>query len=181
MTSRPLTLHQVAERSDTLEDFGHNFQDWLHTVRTFTSRPRVEAAVREAPARLTRRFPEGQVADAWLAAYAEHTANTIGRAVPDWAAGRSSPEPWFAVSAPDTGSRLAALRDSPAPFKSRNLFTPTVDLPLALSAGRPAKTKEELRQSNAERQRRFRAARQAEFQALRKLAGLKPATPGPKA
>ena len=134
MTTRPLTLHQVAERSDTLEDFGRHFQDWLHTVRTLTSRPRVEAAVREAPPRLARRFPQGPVADAWLAAYAEHTAHTIGRAVPGWTAGRVSPEPWFAVSAPDTPSRLAALRDSPAPFKSRNLFTPAVDLPLTLSA-----------------------------------------------
>ena len=170
MTTRPLTLHQVAERSDTLEDFGRHFQDWLHTVRTLTSRPRVEAAVREAPPRLARRFPQGPVADAWLAAYAEHTAHTIGRAVPGWTAGRVSPEPWFAVSAPDTPSRLAALRDSPAPFKSRNLFTPAVDLPLTLSAGRPAKTKEELRRANAERQRKFRALRQDELKRLRKLA-----------
>ena len=114
MTPRPLTLRHVAERSDTLEEFGRHFQDWLHSVRTLTSRPRVEAAVREAPPRLARHFPEGKVADAWLAAYAEHTANTIGRAVPDWTAGRISPDPWFAVSAPDSRSRLAALRDSPA-------------------------------------------------------------------
>ena len=36
--------------------------------------------------------------------------------------------------------RLAALRDSPAPFKNRNLLTPTVDLPLNLRAGRPTKS-----------------------------------------
>ena len=157
-------------QSNTLEEFGRYFQDWLHTVRTLTSRPQVEAAVREAPPRLARRFPEGRVADAWLASYAEQTANAIGRAVPEWTGGRVSPEPWFAGSATDTPSRLAALRDSLAPFKTRNLFTPTVDLPLALSAGRPAKTKEELRQANAERQRKFRIRRQAELAKLRKLA-----------
>ena len=123
--------------------------------------------IAEEPPRLGEKFPLGHIADAWLAAYAEHTANTIGRAVPGWAAGRASPEPWFAVSAPDTGSRLAALRDSPAPFKSRNLYTPSVDLPLALAAGRPAKPAEELRQANAERQRRFRAKRRAEWQRLK--------------
>jgi len=170
MTPRPLTLRQVAERSDSLEEFGRHFQDWLHTVRTFTSRPRVEVAVREAPSRLARRFPEGRVADAWLAAYAEYAAGRIDRPVPDWTVGRVSPQPWFAVSGTDTRSRLAALRDSPAPFKSRNLFTPAVDLPLALSAGRPAKTREELRQANAKRQRRFRARRQTELQKLRELA-----------
>ncbi len=169
-TPRPLTLAQVAERSHTFEEFGRHFQDWLHTVRTLTSRSRVEAAVREAPPRLAQRFPEGKVADAWLAAYAEHAANKIGWAVPQWTFGRISPEPWFAVSSQDTPSRIAALRDSPAPFKSRNLFTPAVDFPLALSAGRPAKTKEELRQADAARQKAFRLRRQAELQALRKLA-----------
>lgn len=181
MTPRPLTLTDIAERSDTLEQFGRHFQDWLHTVRTLTSRPRVEAALREAPPRLARRFPEGRVADAWLAAYAEHTAQRIGREVPAWTAGRSSPEPWFAVSGTDTPSRLAALRDSPAPFRSRNLFTPAVDLPLALSAGRPAKTREELRQANAKRQRTFRVRRQTELQELRKIARLGKSAPNPKA
>ncbi len=170
MTPRPLTLTQVAERSDTLEEFGRNFQDWLHYVRTLRSRPRVEAAVHDAPSRLARRFPEGKVADAWLAAYAEHAANKIGRQVPSWTVGRISPEPWFASSSKDTTSRLAALRDSPAPFKSRNLFTPVVDFPLTLSAGRPAKTREELRQANAARQKAFRSRRHAELQELRKLA-----------
>src|ERR1700694_1341658 len=152
MTPRPLSLRQVAERSDSLEEFGRHFQDWLHAVRTYSSKPQAEAAVREEPPPLARRFPDGALADAWLAAYAEHVAGKIGRAAPKWTEGRVSPQPWFAVSGADTRSRIVALRDSPAPFKSRNLYTPDVTLPLQLSAGRPAKTVEDKRRANAERQ-----------------------------
>jgi len=166
VNARPLTLQDVARRSDSIEEFGRHFQDWLHAVRGFSSRPQVEAALREAPPRLARKFKDGAVADAWLAAYADYAAAKIARPAPAWAKGRVSPEPWFAVG-PDTHERVAALRDSPPPFKSRNLYTPSVDLPLALAAGRPAKPAEELRQANAERQRRFRAKRRAEWQRLK--------------
>jgi hypothetical protein len=169
VNQRPRTLRQVAERSDSLEEFGRHFQDWLHTVRAFSSRPQLAEAVREAPPRLARRFPEGRIADAWLAAYAEYSAGKIGRPAPAWAAGRVSRQPWFAPTGTDLRSRLAALRDSPAPFKSRNLFTPAVDLPLRLSAGRPAKPAEAKRHANAERQRRFRARQRAELKRLRRL------------
>ena len=66
--------------------------------------------------------------------------------------------------------RALALARSPLAFKRRNIFTPAVDLPLRLRAGRPAKSPEEKRRVNAERQRRFRKARQRELIALRKLA-----------
>jgi hypothetical protein len=129
----------------------------------------VERAISQEPSRLGRRFAEGWIADAWLAAYAEHVADRIGRPVPAWAEGRVSPQPWFAVGPADPVSRVIALRDSPAPFKSRNVYTPSVDLPLNLSAGRPAKTVAELRRANAERQKRFRDRRRME---LKRLAAL---------
>jgi hypothetical protein len=165
-TLRPLTLKEVAAQSDTLEQFGRHFQDWLHGLRRYSSRPQVEAALRESPPRLKAKFADGSAADAWLAAHAEYIAQKIGRPAPAWAAGRVSPEPWFAVgnSSPE---RIAALRDSPAPFKARNVYTPSVDLPLKLAAGRPAKTAEQLRRANAERQRRFRERRRAELLQLR--------------
>jgi hypothetical protein len=166
MSPRPLTLQDVALRSDSLEEFGRHFQDWLHAVRGFSSRPQVEAALREAPARLAKKFKDGAVADAWLAAYADYAAGKIGRPAPAWTKGRVSPAPWFAVG-PDTRERVTALRDSPPPFKARNLYTPAVDLPLALAAGRPAKPAEDLRKANAERQRRFREKRRKEWKRLR--------------
>ena len=54
-------------------------------------------------------------------------------------------------------------------FKRRNIFTPSVDLPVSLRAGRPAKSIEEKRKTNAERQRRFRKMRLKELSMLRKL------------
>ncbi len=74
-------------------------------------------------------------------------------------------QPWFSVDGKD--SRLLALRDSPPAFKNRNLFTPRVDLPLRLRAGRPPVSAEQKRRKNAERQRRA-----AELAALRQSAGL---------
>jgi hypothetical protein len=68
-----------------------------------------------------------------------------------------------------TGQRKSEVR-ARLTFKRRNIFTPSVDLPLSLRAGRPAKSAEEKRKTNAGRQRRFRAARRDELAALRKTA-----------
>jgi hypothetical protein len=65
---------------------------------------------------------------------------------------------------------MLALARAPLAFKRRNIFTPSVDLPLVLRAGRPTKSAEEKRKTNAERQRRFRQARLQELAALRKAA-----------
>lgn len=170
MTLRPQSLAEVAERGDDLQSFGWEFQDWLHTVRATRSRVVFERSIAAEPAALKDRFPEGAIADAWLAAYAEHSAVLAGIKVPAWALrpSRFLSEPWFSVEAPD--ERQLALRDSPPAFRKRNLFTPKVDLPLRLIAGRPPKTVDEKRRANAERQRRFRARRAVELQLLREVA-----------
>lgn len=173
MNERPTTLRQIAAQSDSLDEFGRHFRDWLHELRRWSSRGKVTAAIREEPKRLDRKFAQGAVADAWLAAYAEFIARRIGCPAPGWSQQRTrvSPEPWFATDEHNPVLRLGALRDSPAPFKNRNLFTPTVDLPLNLRAGRPTKTADEKRRANARRQARFRARRQAELIRLRALPG----------
>jgi hypothetical protein len=58
-------------------------------------------------------------------------------------------------------------------FKRRNLYTYSVELPLRLHRGRPRKSLEQRRISNAERQRRFRARRKAELKQLRDLLALR--------
>jgi len=167
-TGRPQTLRDVAARSRSLSDFGREFQDWLHTLRTLRSRPAITEAIKEAPEFLDIHFPEGATADAWLAAYAEHLANTLGLPVPAWTTtpARIARDPWFESATP--ALRLTALRDSPAAFKHRNLYTATVDIPVRLAAGRPPVPPERLRANNAARQRRFRHHRRAELDALRK-------------
>ena len=169
MSLRPVTLTEIAERAESLEDFGRHFRDWLHEIRKHSSRPQLAAVIQTEPPRLAARFAQGEVADAWLAAYAEHLAARIGRPVPAWAEARHrvSSEPWFASESASPKLRLIALRDSPVAFKKRNLFTPAVDLPLALRPGRPVKSAEHKRRNNAERQRRFRARLRAELLQLR--------------
>jgi hypothetical protein len=159
MQARPTTLAEVATRADSLERFGRELADWLHTLRALGSRPALAATVAEAPALLAGRFPKGALADATLAAYADLIAARIGTAPPAWcfAAERVAPEPWFASEGPR--GRIFALRDTPPAFKRRNLFSPAPDLPIRLRAGRPPVSAEQRRAKNAERQRRFQQRR----------------------
>jgi len=167
---RPAKLKDVAERSDSIGDFGRHLRDWLHELRRASSRAQAAAAIVDEPLRLRDRFPEGRVADAWLAAYAEHLAGKIGVPPPEWAFARwrTAEDPLFDEGSTPALRDLALIR-APLAFKRRNIFTHAVDLPLALRAGRPAKSVEEKRRTNAERQRRFRETRNAELATLRKL------------
>lgn len=169
MSPRPVTLRQVAEQADSLEEFGRHFRDWQHELRRFSSRAEIARAIAEKPPLVAGRFQQGEVADAWLAASAEYLAGRLRLPAPAWVSARQrvAPEPWFAVDERNAAARVTALRDSPAPFKKRNLFTPLVDMPLGLRAGRPAIPAEHKRRANAERQRRFREKRKAELDALR--------------
>lgn len=170
MSPRPQTLAEVAQRAEDLGHFGHEFADWLHTVRAIRSRAALQHSLAPEPVLLEKRFPEGRIADAWLAAYAEYAADLVGLKIPVWAGRkeRISPTPWFSVTSP--AERRLALRDSPPAFKNRNLFTPRVDLPLRLRAGRPPKTAGEKRRANAARQRRFRNRRAVELELHRHAA-----------
>ncbi|OIQ98780.1 hypothetical protein GALL_191460 [mine drainage metagenome] len=180
MITRPKSLKEVAERSTSLTEFGLNLRDWLHQLRRASSRAQVLAAVADEPPRLRARFAQGRAADAWLAAYAEYLAQKVRRAAPAWsfAPGRIALDPVFDESSDSPLLRALALAHAPAAFKRRNLFTPSVDLPLRLRAGRPAKTLDEKRKTNAERQRRFRKARAAELALLRKQSPRNRATAG---
>ena len=161
MQPRPQTLAEVASRADSLARFGRELADWLHTVRTLGSRPALAKTFAETPPLLAGRFPEGALADATLAAYADFLAERIRAAPPAWCfePARISREPWFAVEGPR--SRLFALRDTPPAFKRRNLFTSAPDLPVRLRRGRPPVPAETKRANNAARQRRFQQNRRA--------------------
>jgi hypothetical protein len=171
MSIRPQTLQDVAAAGvDSLADFGRTFRDWLHALARFTSRAQVALAIQAGPASLAERFPEGSVADAWLAAYAELLAAKTHLTPPEWAFDprRVAPAPWFAEETP--ALRALALARSPLPFKRRNLYTSSVELPLRLRPGRPVVSAEQKRRANAERQQRFRERRQLELAQLRALA-----------
>lgn len=135
---------------------------------------RLVRAIETAPRLLAGRFPEGVLADATLAAYADFLAGRIGIAAPSWSFEyeRISPEPWFAVDGPR--ARLFALRDTPPAFKRRNLFNPAPDLPVRLRRGRPRVSTEAKRATNAARQRRFQEKRKALLAELRAKVGESP-------
>lgn len=172
MTTRPETLKDVAVQSESLAEFGRHLRDWLHELRRASSRAQALMAIADEPPSLASKFAQGHVADAWLAAYAEHVAGRIDLPAPQWAfaAGRISSDPIFDNGSDTPALRALALAGSPPAFKRRNIFTPSVDLPLWLRAGRPSKTLAEKRRTNTARQRRFREARRVELAALRELA-----------
>ena len=116
---RPTTLHAVAERTREGDHFDRCLANFLDD---FYRAPHADA-LSTAPDLLAPLLGElGQVQDAYLAATAEHLAYNHGFAVPAWtvAEERKLHRPWFA-------SQLGALRallllESPAAFRSRNIF-----------------------------------------------------------
>jgi hypothetical protein len=133
MQARPSSLKEIAEWSESISDFGKHLRDWLHELRKISSREQVAATIASEPERLREKFTQGCIADAWLAAYAEHLAGSVGIAPPPWASApwRTLNEPSFDEGAPPA-LREHALSGSPLAFRRRNIFTPSVDLPLPL-------------------------------------------------
>jgi hypothetical protein len=114
----PQTLAQVAELTAQGDSFDLCLRNFLDG---FYAQPDV-AALRPEPQRLAEKNRHGQIEDAYLAATAEWLAWKFDLPPPSWIFDqtRALRRPWFASS-------LAALRavlliESPAPFRSRNLF-----------------------------------------------------------
>ena len=115
----PQTLAEVARLAAEGESFDLCLRNFLDG---FFARPGGGALAAE-PERLAEKLPQlGAVEDAYLAATAEWLAWKYDLSPPHWVfePARFLRRPWFA-------SQLAALRgllllESPAPFRSRNLF-----------------------------------------------------------
>lgn len=115
----PVTLAEVAELTARGESFDLTLRNFLDA---FYSGPAVEALAPE-PERLEPRVPNlGAVEDAYLAATAEWLAWKFNLQPPQWAFNehRWLRRPWFASQL--TSLRGLLLLESPAPFRSRNLF-----------------------------------------------------------
>jgi hypothetical protein len=116
---RLVALAEVAElaaRGDSFDRCLANFLD------EFYSAPSINALASE-PAPLAPRFADlGRVQDAYLAATAEELARQFNLLRPAWidAETRKLRRPWFA--SPLAALRAVLLLESPAAFRSRNLF-----------------------------------------------------------
>ncbi|HTR43011.1 MAG TPA: hypothetical protein VMH87_15460 [Pseudomonadales bacterium] len=115
----PKTLVQVSELAAQGESFDLCLRNFLDD---FYAKPNVEALQTE-PLRLAGKNPHhGQIEDAYLAATAEWLAWKFDLQPPSWIFDetRALRRPWFA--SPLAALRAVLLIESPAPFRSRNLF-----------------------------------------------------------
>lgn len=116
---RPITLVQVAElaaRGDSFDRCLANFLDGFYSAPS-------SSALAEEPAPLASSLADlGRVQDAYLAATAEELARQFNLQRPTWidAESRKLHRPWFASSL--AALRAVLLLESPAAFRSRNLF-----------------------------------------------------------
>jgi hypothetical protein len=119
-SSRPKTLQEVALRVAGGESFRFELADFLDEFQQAVE-PNADALT-EAPPLLAGKVADGSRCDCFLAAVAETLARRNGWRTPDWTfdAERSLDEPSFDFSTRE--GRLFLLKDSPAAFKSRNLF-----------------------------------------------------------
>jgi len=116
---RPQTLMEVAQLALDGDSFDRCLANFLDD---FYAAPHARALADEPPLLAPRLAELGQVQDAYLAATAEELARAYALPFPAWtdAETRKLHRPWFA-------SQLSALRavlllESPAAFRSRNLF-----------------------------------------------------------
>lgn len=115
-------------------------------------RPEFAQRIADEPPLCADRFPNGDVADAYLAAYAEWLADRAEIPRPIWTSDpqRVAREPWF--STPLRGHLLVV---SPASFRQRNLFT-VPELVFHPRAGRPCVSAEEKHRKALLRQHAYR-------------------------
>ena len=142
--NRPTTLFEVAKQAQSLEEFGLLLRDWIHhiTRRDVSSRPALLNALQKLPPSLNKKFEQGEVADAYLAAYAEWISDRAGIPRPSWVKQkhRILDEPWFSDNA-----RAVLLVETPASFRQRGIFTIPENV-VRLRRGRPRVSAEQKRQ-----------------------------------
>lgn len=116
---RPGSLAEVAELARGGDSFDHCLANFLDQFQAAPS----ASALMAVPSLLTASLGEpGRVQDAYLAAVAEHLAGLHSFPVPLWALAdeRKLRRPWFA--SPLAALRAVLILESPAAFRSRNLF-----------------------------------------------------------
>ena len=115
---RPQTLADVAALTREGEPFDFAMRSFLDEFQMQPEPTRILAE----PERLLSVARDGERCDAFLAATAETLAATHGFEAPGWVwqETRKLHRPWFAL--PWQGLRAILLLESPAAFRSRNLF-----------------------------------------------------------
>ena len=115
---RPKTLAEVAAVSSNAETFGFAVPEFLDE---FYDEPLAERLAQE-PRSMAAILKDDGLADATLAAIADHLSRQYNLKPPQWALapGRILATPWFAMKS--HGGRMCLLIESPPAFRERNLF-----------------------------------------------------------
>jgi len=165
--NRPTTLFEVAKQAQSLEEFGLLLRDWIHhiTRRDVSNRPALLDALQKLPPSLKKKFEQGEVADAYLAAYAEWISDRAGITRPSWVKQkhRILDEPWFSDNA-----RAALLVDTPASFRQRGIFTIPENV-VRLRRGRPRVSAEQKKAKARARDQRYREKIRQKLNKLKQL------------
>jgi hypothetical protein len=116
---RPKTLVEVAQRTISGDSFDRCLANFLDE---FYASPNATALTDIPPLLASKSDESGRVRDAYLAATAEKLAYDNDFPIPAWtiADARKLHRPWFA--SPLAALRVVLLLESPAAFRSRNLF-----------------------------------------------------------
>ena len=150
---RPRTLKELALKSGSLEEFGYNLRDWQHEIsRVVTSHKELATRLREAPRLLSAVFDQGDVADAYLAAYADWLSAEAKIECPKWTkqAKRTAREVWHAGA-----NRKQLEASTPDAFRARGIYT-IPDSIFKPRRGRPCVSMESKRSKAALRQKAYR-------------------------
>jgi hypothetical protein len=119
---RPRTLFAVVRDAESTEDIGLNLSDFLDHLNLCAKQPDARSVI--ASSLRSEPPPTGdRIQDAYLAAVAAYLAHRHRLPAPRWTDKKSRrlDRPWFAL--PYDWARATLLRDSPAEFRERNLFT----------------------------------------------------------
>jgi hypothetical protein len=130
VTPRPESLHEIAERADSIEAWGLALGDLLDEIGFRRGRSAAIASCLETePPLLRGKFAQGEVADAFAAALAEYlSAEHLRENAPAWTRGRERflAPPWFADDSPKLRDYL--LTSAPPTFRDHGVFIDAISL-----------------------------------------------------
>jgi hypothetical protein len=117
-STRPKTLQEVATLARDGASLGYSIAEFLDE---FYAEPHPERLVAE-PESLTGLLRDDGLADAYLAAIADHLSRQYRMVRPLWVFDpkRTLANPWFAMES--HGGRMCMLVESPTAFRERNIF-----------------------------------------------------------
>jgi hypothetical protein len=130
VTQRPESLSEIADHADSIEAWGLALGDLLDEIGFRRGRGVSIASCFQAEPRLLRgKFAQGEVADAFAAALAEHlAAEQLQKGAPDWTRARERflASPWFADDSPKLREYLQV--STPPAFRAHGVFIDAISL-----------------------------------------------------